>query len=124
MGFDISISMNLYMCSKTGKPYYLNRNKEYTKVYDIPSIVVPVEHRRFCADNGHIYAMYVETAGDILQCEVDTLLEEFPSWNDIVSDPTYENHEDYWTEVDHDAFHAALSWFSKQDIVFTVNWSY
>ncbi len=42
MGFDINISMELYMCPEKGKPFYFKKKDgKFEKIYDFPDILVP-----------------------------------------------------------------------------------
>lgn len=122
MGFDFNIHMELYMCGHSGKPYYYSRDS-FEKIYTIPIIIVPEPHRRFCSGRGHLFGLYIQPFTNTYSCSVNTFLDHFPLWEEIVNDTGFHQWAD-WTEDDHNAFRAAIVWFTKQDVEFTINWSY
>lgn len=129
MGFDIFITMTLQMCPETGKPYYYKYNK-YTgvnKIYEIPSLEVPQQLRKYLVGRGHFFHAYTDHFNDreVYDTSVDVFLEEFPTWEDVTGYEAY--HEDipeFWNEEDHENFKKLLQWCSVQDCSFRVVWSY
>ena len=128
MGFDISIHMVLYMCPETGKPYYLKRNKEtktIDKVYDRPDIEVPAKMCEYLVERGHIFHAYTGDFNEreVYDVSVDEFLEKYPSWEQVMEDPSYSD-EGFWIEEDHLGFKQTLEWCLKQEVSFRVSWSY
>ena len=125
MGFDFSIELCLRFCSTTGKPYVYDR--EFKKVFELPTVEVPEEHRRFVQLRGSIFHAYTEfyNEKDIYQVPVEGILEAFPEWEDVKSSSWYEGYkEEDWSEADHNAFKKALEWFVAQPYSFQASWCY
>lgn len=127
MGFDFSIQLSLCLCPNTGKPFvYKTEGNTLVKDYTFPEIIVPEEHRRFLSLRGHHLHAYTDCFNQDNICDIDvvTFLDAFPSW-DEVDENKYYCSEDYdWHEEDHDAFQAALKWFSEQSYTFRASWCY
>lgn len=120
MGFYINIHACFPICPEIGKPYYYVKDQ---KVYDIPSIVVPIQHRRFLNEKNRIYHSYLDQFGqDKCFEDIDNLLNSFPSWEAIKTEFPFVEIEYNWTSKDHNAFYCALEWFDKQDTRFIVTW--
>lgn len=121
MGFDISIDMKLYMCHKTGKPYYFD--KELNPVYDISSIVVPDHLKGYLVGRGPVFHAYTQHFNyeDRYTVPVYEFLGHYPDWYSVQEE--YEDH-DYWTEDDHKKFKELLEWCRDQRVSFDVTWSY
>ena len=121
MGFDLNIEMCLHMCPDTGKPYYYGKNFE--KVYEIPSLEIPNELKPYLEQRGHYLHAY--TFGwneeEIYSTDLESFLEEFPDWEDVVDHPSY---DEYWTEEDHNKFKKLLIILSACRASFRVSWSY
>lgn len=129
MGFDINITMELYMCPASGKPYYLKWNKEqknYEKIYDIPQLIVPAKMCEYLEGRGHIFHAYTEkfNSEERYNVSVDEFLEEYPTWADVVDNDLYRDEGYYWSEEDHEGFKRLLEWCLEQDVPFRVVWSY
>jgi hypothetical protein len=129
MGFDFAIHLSVSICDETGKPCYYARDpetKRFGKVYALPDIVVPEEHRRFLKQRGGIYHIYTEYFNqyDIYDVDIHTFLRQFPSWEIVKEKEVYSAHSDYWTEHEHTALLGALHWFALQGESFIVSWSY
>lgn len=125
MGFDFNIKLRLSLCETTGKPFTWDyTEKVIAKSYDVSSITVPEEYRRFTKKRGHIFHLYTTDALSIDTCEaeISELLENFPSWEDIQGERDID--DEWWTEKDHTLFHEALVWFNKQTYSFYATWSY
>lgn len=130
MGFLLTITCNLNICTETGKPYYLLVSKDGAKKeYRLPDITVPLEYRRFLQQFGgsffHAYttSRISDEYSHITSMSALAFLDQYPAWTDVLIDPNYHN-EDEWTMKDHEQFKNALEWFSQQAIDYTVNWSY
>lgn len=122
MGFDLSIDMCLGMCTTTGKPY--SYDKDFKKCYDIPSVEIPEELRKYLEQRGpylHIYTSHFNEQ-DRYDVNVNEFLEEFPSWEDVLAHPNYD--EEYWTEEEHTTFLKLLKLCAKSTVSFRVSWSY
>jgi len=123
MGFDFYISCTYNLCDETGLPFYWKQ--DCSKCYDIPSIVVPENYRRFMRQRGHHMGLYTSRICDEYSTCADNFLDKFPDWSDILEDGEYEeDFKDTWKEADHDLFREALEWLVKQPIGFTISWSY
>jgi hypothetical protein len=125
MGFDFNIKLRLSLCETTGKPFIWDYTQEViTKNYDLSTITVPEEYRGFTTMRGHIFHLYTTDVLSIDTCEaeIDSLLENFPSWEDIQAEQ--DNDDEWWTEKDHTLFHDALIWFNMQRYSFYATWSY
>ena len=126
MGFDFYIKLRLSLCETTGKPCFYDYTDGTFKInYDVSSITVPEEYRRFLTMRGHYMQLYtqdVDISNDCFDADISQLLEVFPEWKDIESSELSKRYE--WTEKDHNAFHEALKWFNKQKCAFYVSWSY
>lgn len=126
MGFDFYIKLRLNLCEQTGKPcYHEYKDGKYITHYDINSITVPEQYRRFLTLCGHVFHLYVmdlENGDDHFTADISEILEVFPSWEDIESSSLSKKYE--LTEEDHNAFHEALKWFDEQKCGFYATWSY
>jgi hypothetical protein len=127
MGFDISISLELQICNKTGRPFLWTPTSE--KLYDInlADYTVPPELYKYARGRGSIYYAYTEhfNTRDVYDTSVDSFLEEFPSWDDVSASDVYEDYEQHeWNEEDHNKFKALLEWCSKQAPAYRISWSY
>ena len=124
MGFDISISLNLSICPETGKPFYYT--SDFSKKYDIETIVVPEEHRKSFQGRGKIFHIYTDHFSEncIYSVSLSRFLEDFPNW--LVVRMWLEENEylNYWTDKEHYAFYDALKWCEKSGHLYTVEWSY
>ena len=122
MGFDFFIEGRFGICRDTGKPFYYN--KDLTKNYDLSTISVPQEYRRFMYLRGHLYYYYTQDVvdNDSYYADVSELLEVFPSWEDITSKDDPEEYD--WTETDHNTFKEAVEWLAKQNQPYYATWSY
>ena len=130
MGFDINIELCFLMCSMTGKPYYYQYDKTTNKVnriYELPSVEVPEELRKYLVGRGHLFHAYTETFNerDVFETSVDQFLENYPSWEDVMEHEEFRDDiPDFWNEEDHIGFKTLLEWCAKQDYMFRVSWSY
>ena len=129
MGFDFAIHLSVIICDETGKPCYYARDpetKRFRKIYALPDVVVPEEHRRFLKQRGGIYHIYTEYFNqyDIYEVDIHTFLRQFPSWETVKEKEVYSDHSYYWTEEEHTALLAALHWFILQGESYIVSWSY
>lgn len=128
MGFDLVIHAEFMLCPDTGKPYYYGKdgNNKLICVYDLSPIVVPPEHRKFLTLRGgflHSYTTRIFENDDILEATPATMLDIFPSWEDIKANEP--DCEPYWSEADHNGFKEALEWMdSKSPIQYRLHWSY
>jgi hypothetical protein len=124
MGFDLYIHMNLTMDETTGKPFYYGKN--YEKIYELPSIEIPEELRKYLYGRGHHFHVYTDKFNrkDIFEVNVNTFLERFPSWTRFTESDYYEDDPDWWTREDHKNFKKLLKFLADQPIGFTVSWSY
>ena len=128
MGFDLTIDLKMSMCPETGKPFYYKYNEEkksIEKVYELPDLVVPEEKRPYLIKKGHHFHAYTDyfNEKDIFDVDVDTFLDSFPSWDDVI-ESSYYKEEDGWTYKDHKQFKKLLKWCAKQEPYFYVSWSY
>lgn len=125
MGFDIYIKMSMMICPETGRPFYTKKNKEtgkYEKLYEFPSVIVPEHLRKYITGRGWHFSAYIEEYVEpVMNCDVDFMLEGFPSWEDV---QIHEKYDDSWTSDDHFAFEDLLIWCNQQDVPFEVCWSY
>ena len=126
MGFDFYIKLRLSLCETTGKPCFYEYIDGTFKInYDIGSITVPEEYRRFLTMRGHHMRLYTEDVNisqDYYDADISELLEVFPSWDEVEESTLVKRYD--WTKQDHDAFYAALEWFNKQSYTFYASWSY
>ena len=127
MGFDINISLELQICSKTGRPFLWTHTLE--KLYDInlANYTIPSELRHYAKGRGSIFYAYTAPFNerDQYSTDVDSFLDEFPSWDDVASSDEYKNYEPHeWKEEDHNKFKALLEWCAKKDSGFRISWSY
>ena len=111
--------LNLYMCPVKGTPYYYGKNND--RIYDIPTVVVPEEYRRFLHDKHDIYRNYMRE-DQYFDSAVD-VLNEFPTWEHLKSEFPFLEEDFNWTEEDHDLFHEAMRWFASQSPGYTITWS-
>ena len=128
MGFDLFIRCEMMLCPETGKPfcYGTDTANNFTKIYDLSSITVPEEHRRFLQLRGSIFHAYTTAlleSDDNLDMPVLEMLEKYPTWEDVKAhDPDCET---YWTENDHNVFQKALEWMATDSFVqYRAHWSY
>jgi hypothetical protein len=129
MGFDFAIQLSVSICDETGKPYYYGKDPEtnrFRKIYALPDVIVPEEHRRFLKQRGGIYHIYTQYFNeyDIYQVDIHTFLRQFPKWETVKEHDLYSSHEDYWNEDEHAALLGALHWFAIQGESYSVSWSY
>jgi hypothetical protein len=127
MGFDFNIQVCFSLCTVTGKPYFWKKEK-LEKDYNLPTIVVPEEHRRFLQLRGRFLHIYTDILNEnnTFSADIDTLLDNFPTWEDIENDSCYSEYANHceWTEEDHNNFKAALEWFQSQPYYYNADWSY
>jgi len=128
MGFDLFIHMTLHMCPETGKPYYYGYNyeKHSDKMYELPTVNIPEELRKYLYGRGHHFHVYTDKFNrkDIFEVSVETFLERFPSWKRFEDSDYFEDDPEGWTREDHKNFKKLLKFLSEQSIGFTVSWSY
>jgi len=129
MGFDFYIHLCFSMCPSTGKPYVWKHTPEgVEKDYQLPTVVVPEEHRRFLQLRGRFLHIYTDefNENDIFSADIDALLEKFPGWDFIKNDTRYSEYAENcdWTEKDHYEFKAALEWCLSQPHWYMANWNY
>ena len=130
MGFDINVMMEMFMCPKTGKPFYYGYNEatnNLEKVYDLPDVTVPERMCDYLVGRGSIFHAYTELFNerDIFNVTVDEFLEAYPSWQQVTESNYYsEETTDYWTVEDHEGFKQLLEWCTQQRAAFRVCWSY
>jgi hypothetical protein len=101
MGFDLHIVMLLMIDEKTGLP--LTHTAQ-----------VPEKYRKFLNQKGPWFSNYVAQFDGIF-VSAERFLEEYPEWNDILSD-------DEWSQKNHEEFKEALVWFAEKG--FNLLWSY
>jgi len=120
MGFDLNITLNVWIDDKTGLPFVWGKNLD--KLPYIPSdYEVPEKYRKFLKQRGHVFHFYI---GGIegYTTDVGTFLYHYPEWQDVLDNMG--GDEMYgWTEANHDDFKEALNWLSKKG-VFGITWSY
>ncbi len=125
MGFDFSIQVRvLTVCQETGKAFVFQTTKDgFCKRY-IQDVIVPEEHRPYTFLCGRLYHLYTREVSnaDSHSCDIKELLDVFPSWEDLEDENLVIEWK--WTQEDHNAFRAALDWFSQQKDVFYARWSY
>jgi len=118
---EINITCPMHICSETGRPYYY---MESIRVYGTPNFEVPKEYRRYINQCGDIYHAYTTRRFEDWykgnQMSVLSFLDGYPKWSDIWR--CFENDFD-WTEVEHDEFKKALTWFADYGIDFVVVWT-
>jgi hypothetical protein len=127
MGFDISIGLELSICDRTGRPFVYGPMCE--RVYDInlADYTMPPDLCSYARGRGPIFYAYTEVFNekDIYSAEVETFLEEFPSWSEVASSNEYEGYEDAdWNEDDHNKFKALLEWCVNKPCSYRISWSY
>jgi hypothetical protein len=124
MGFDINIEMVLYMCNKTGKPYYYNKNSE--RIYEMPSVTVPKELVPYFTERGSVFHAYTEIFNEEerYNVSIEEFLEHYPSWDAVQEHSCYDGCEEWWVEDYHINFKKLLEWCMKQDVTFRISWSY
>jgi hypothetical protein len=122
MVFRICIKAILELCSQNGKLFFYDK---YTneKVYNIPSITVPQEYRKFVnmTEPNPIFEVYVSAISDENYTSIEHFLNFLPRWCELADD--YEGPCD-WHKKDHLEFMMALEWFAGQPIPFTISWSF
>ena len=122
MGFDLFIHLKLMMCDTTGKPYYFGENLE--KKYETPVFELPPHLIPYLQGRGHFFHAYIdhiEANGMGYEVDVSTMLEDYPSWEDVINHPSY---DDCWTEKDHEQFKELLECLESLPYPFSVSWSY
>lgn len=129
MGFDINITLVLQMCEETGKPFYYKHSKKegFVQVFEMPNIDVPKSLRKYLRGRGHLFHAYTDIFNDqeIFETHVERFLEEFPSWEQVMSYEAYRDDiPEFWNEDDHNNFKKLLEWCSVQDCSFRISWSY
>lgn len=126
MGLDIQIQCLLQVCKETGKPFYYSNKNNFKKIYDLSSITVPEEFRKFLYFRGHFYTAYIEDwKTEQLSVDMETFKENFPQWAKVKEwKEEYDINDDEWSMDDHLAFQEAIDWFASTDIPFQVSWSY
>jgi hypothetical protein len=135
MGFDLNITCSLFLCKDTGKPFYYGINKisdtkgqsaYLEKIYDLSTIVVPEQYRRFLVMRGHFLHMYTNyfNEHDIYSCDVYDFVEKFPEWSSLAANENYAEYLEDWHEEDHNMFREALEWLGTSLGDFRVTWSY
>lgn len=128
MGFDINISLEFQICNTTGRPFVWGPNCE--KLYDIvlADYTIPPELSQYARGRGGIFYEYTApfNARDVYSTDVDTFLEEYPSWEAVSSSDMYiENYDPSgWSEEDHNGFKALLEWCIKKGVSYRISWSY
>lgn len=132
MGFDIFIGLRLQIDEETGLSAIWGEDSD-GKTELIPfnrtDYVVPEQFRRFITMGGHMFHAYIDLigggGGERFECDCSELLESYPLWEEVAEDVWYQDkgYEEIWKEADHDAFHAALKWFSSKS-GFYLRWSY
>ncbi len=121
MGFDIEIVCTLHIDQLTGKPFYYS--KHATQVFDI-QFEIPQEYRHFIRQKGsyfHAYTGYWEQIGQ-QDVDVESFLEEFPSWVDVEDHLEKTDSLQYWSLKDHNDFKAFLHWLQGQDVYYRISW--
>ena len=119
MGFDFTITCDLYVCNETGKPYFLDRHGR--RNFDVSQLEpVPPEYRRFLALRGSVFQEYVRSLGDTLSVNAKEFLERFPTWGEV----EIEHDGSEWTSLDHNKFYAAVFWFANTEVEYRASWSY
>ncbi len=126
MGFDLNIRAVLSLCSDTGKPYYYMESSSRglsMRIYDLSTLSIPKEHRRFLKQRGSIFHAYTSCVFDeeIITVTITDFLEKYPPWEAVKA---YDEENTYWTETDHNEFKKALEWFDQDSIQYTIDWSY
>lgn len=126
MGFDIMICMTMLMCPETGKPYYYGYDeeaKQITKFYELPSLSVPEEIRKYLVGRGHHFHAYTHewNEKDIVETDIESFLESYPDWEDVKEHSSYDA---IWTYKDHIGFKRLLKWCRTQEPSFRVSWTY
>ncbi len=124
MGFDLFIHMSLMMDDGTGKPFYYG--KDFEKVYEIPTIDIPEELRKYLYGRGSHFHVYTDKFNrkDIFQVSVSAFLERFPSWRKFEESDYYADFPEDWTREDHKNFKKLLKFLEDQKVGFSVSWSY
>ena len=121
MGFDLFIHLKLMMCPETGKPFYFGDT--FQKIYTIPEFTVPENLREYLQGRGHQFHAYItEFPRDVTEIDLELFLEEFPSWEAVLNDPSYDKY--YWTHKDHMKFEELLKYLATLGYPFSVSWSY
>jgi hypothetical protein len=130
MGFDIMINVCFNMCSETGKPFYYKFDKNtqiLNRIYEMPSIEVPQQLRKYLVGRGHLFHAYTDTFNerDVFQACADQFLEYYPTWEQVMANEEFRDDiVDFWNEEDHTNFKKLLEWCTDQDFTFQVTWSY
>jgi hypothetical protein len=120
MGFDLNITLNVWIDAKTGLPFVWGPNSE--KLPYVPcEYEVPEKYRKYMSQRGHHFHFYIGDIEGYTTC-VDTFLDTYPEWQDVLENMGWEEKYE-WTEADHDDFKEALNWLSKKH-VFGITWSY
>jgi hypothetical protein len=124
---EVTIMCSFNLCPDTGKPYYFTiTNNKLEKVYGIPNITVPVEHRPYLRQQGKVFHAYTTSRADadysnITEMSALSFLDQYPDWMDVLIDIHYD--QDSWSKQNHLGFKRALQWFAEQPIDFKVTWS-
>ncbi len=124
MGFDLFIHMSLLMDDGMGKPFYYGKNLE--KIYDLPTIEIPPELKKYLYGRGNHFHVYTDKFNrkNIYHVSLYTFLEKYPSWKRFTESDYYEEENPDWTHDDHKNFKRLLQFLEKQPVGFTVSWSY
>ena len=127
MGFDINIMLVLQMCPVEGKPFYYsyNEKKGVVKIFDVQPIPIPKELREYLVGRGHVFHAYtgLYNDDDIFETDVSQFLSTYPSWEEVVDNPSYED-ECGWTQEDHDRFKKLLKLLTESNLPYRIGWSY
>jgi hypothetical protein len=131
MGFDIFVELTFMMCDEKGKPFYYEYDdgtKKLNRIYDLPSIEVPQELRKYLVGRGHLFHAYTKYFDDNnmgFNVSVEAFLEHYPSWDEVIEHAEFRDDiPGFWNEDDHVGFRDLLEWCSKKKCAFHVTWSY
>ena len=114
MGFDLTITINLYIDPKTGLPFVWGPGLTQ-KPYVPSEYIVPEKYRKWLDQRGHHFHAYIQKFNsDTDSIDTWTFLEEYPDWDDVLKKIGGNAKYSDWTKSDHDDFKEALKWFSKE----------
>ncbi len=116
--------MSLMMDEGTGKPFYFG--KDLQKIYELPSIDIPQELKKYLYGRGSHFHVYTDKFNrkNIYHVSLETFLDKYPSWKRFKESDYYDEEHLDWTRDDHKNFKKLLQFLEEQPVQFTVSWSY
>jgi hypothetical protein len=123
MGFDLIISLNLFIDPKTGLPFIWGEDN-VRKPFVPSEFQVPEKYRKWIEQRGRVFHFYINGISETSSVDIYTFLENYPDWYEVLENMGSDrDNYDYWTKSHHDDFKEALIWFNEKKH-FIIEWSY